>query len=113
MATRKESKLMGYTAEQALFFDGGIKVGHHINLNETNENLDDWVSLSDFDLNIWQSGDKLCLTVYSARNGNTDTSKHLFSIQLEKQATTPEAYRETAQSYFKLPYDQRGDANGN
>jgi hypothetical protein len=36
-----------------------------------------------------------------------------YKWQLGKRATTPEAYRETAQSYFKLPYDQRGDANGN
>ena len=79
-----KGEVMGYTAEQALFFDGGIKVGHHINLSETNENLDDWVSLGDFDLNVWQSGDNLCLTVYPAKNGNTDTTKHLFSIQLEK-----------------------------
>ena len=44
---------------------------------------------------------------------------HLYSIDLDFYydeqfvPTTPEAYRETAQSYFKLPYDQRGDANGN
>lgn len=75
---------MGYTAKKALFFDGGIKVGHHINLSETNKNLDDWVSLCDFDLNIWQSDDNLCLTVYPVKNGNTDTTKSLFSIQLEK-----------------------------
>ena len=51
----------------------------------------------------------------------TDNGKlaHLYSIDLdfemevEMDTTTPEAYRETAQSYFKLPYDQRGDANGN
>jgi hypothetical protein len=36
-----------------------------------------------------------------------------YKWQLGKRATTPKAYRETAQSYFKLPYDQRGDANGN
>ena len=36
-----------------------------------------------------------------------------YKWQLGKRATTPEAYREIAQSYFKLPYDQRGDANGN
>jgi len=36
-----------------------------------------------------------------------------YKWQLGKVATTPEAYRETAQSYFKLPYDQRGDDNAN
>jgi hypothetical protein len=86
MATRKGSKVMGYTAERVMVFDGGIKLGHHIDLDETNENLDNWISLSDFDLNIWQSGENLCLTVYRCNDGNTDTSKHLFSIQLEKGA---------------------------
>ena len=44
---------------------------------------------------------------------------HLYSIDLDFYydeqfvPTTPEAYQLQAQSYFKLPYNQRGDAHGN